>query len=88
MHQARTVIASDSVGAVAGGLVRDGETGVVVPAGDANALSRAIERVLGDAALRARLGAAARDAVAAHSYDAMAAAFDRALATALAARRH
>jgi glycosyltransferase involved in cell wall biosynthesis len=34
MHQGRPVIATDAVGAAAGGLVRDGETGLVVPSGD------------------------------------------------------
>ena len=48
MHQGRPVIASDAVGAVAGGLVRDGESGLVVPAGDAAALAAAIERLLED----------------------------------------
>ncbi|MBV9472040.1 MAG: glycosyltransferase family 4 protein, partial [Solirubrobacterales bacterium] len=43
MHQARAVVASDAVGAAAGGLVRDGQTGVVVPAGDVPALRAAIE---------------------------------------------
>jgi glycosyltransferase involved in cell wall biosynthesis len=83
MHQHRPVIASDSVGAVAGGLVRDGETGLVVPAGDAIALARAIDRLLADDQLRARLGAAAAAALAPYTYEAMAAAFDRALATAI-----
>jgi glycosyltransferase involved in cell wall biosynthesis len=83
MHQGRPVIASDSVGAVAGGLVRDGETGVVIAAGDAGALARAIERLLDDGELRARLGAAARAAVAPYTYEAAAAAFDRALASAI-----
>jgi glycosyltransferase involved in cell wall biosynthesis len=83
MHQARPVIASDGVGAVAGGLVRDGETGVVVPAGDAAALRTAMARLLGDEGLRQRLGAAAREALAPYSYDAMVAAFDRALEVAL-----
>jgi len=82
MHQGRPMVASDGVGAVAGGLVRDGETGLVVPAGDALALRSAIEHLLADERLRARLGAAARDAVADYTYDAMAAAFDRALALA------
>lgn len=38
----------------------DGESTLLVPPGDANALSRALERVLGDAELRRRLGRAAR----------------------------
>lgn len=41
-------------------LVRDGETGLLAPAGDARGLADAMERLLRDAALRARLGAAAR----------------------------
>ena len=83
MHQGRPVIASDSVGAVAGGLVRDRDTGLVVPAGDASALARAIDRLLADESLRTRLGRAARAAVAAYSYEAAVAAFERALATAI-----
>jgi glycosyltransferase involved in cell wall biosynthesis len=82
MHQARPMIVSDAVGAAAGGLVRDGETGLVVPAGDAPALAAAISRLLADAALRARLGSAAREAVATYTPDAMATAFGRALAAA------
>jgi glycosyltransferase involved in cell wall biosynthesis len=83
MHQGRPVIATSAVGAVAGGLVRDDQTGVVVAPGDAGALARAIDRVLADDALRIRLGAAARDAAAAYTYDAMVEAFDDALATAI-----
>jgi glycosyltransferase involved in cell wall biosynthesis len=41
-------------------LIVDGETGILVPAGDVDALTAAIERLLGDADLRARMGAAAR----------------------------
>jgi glycosyltransferase involved in cell wall biosynthesis len=83
MHQARPVVASDAVGAVAGGLVVDGVTGLVVPASDATALDQAIARLLSDESLRNRLGAAARAAVEPYTYDAMAAAFDHALATAV-----
>ncbi|MFF8376275.1 glycosyltransferase family 4 protein [Streptomyces sp. NPDC015661] len=41
----------------------DGETCLAVPPGDAGALSAALGRVLGDAELRARLGAAGRERV-------------------------
>jgi glycosyltransferase involved in cell wall biosynthesis len=79
MYQGRPVIASDAVGAVAGGLVCQDRSGVVVPAGDPVALANAIARLLADDDLRARLGAGARDAVAPYTYDAMADAFGRAL---------
>jgi len=81
------VIATTAVGAAAGGLVRHEETGLVVPAGDAPALAAALRRLHDDAALRARLGAAGRAAVAAgHSHADWAAGMSRALAAAGAAR--
>ncbi len=56
------------VGSATGGIpefVRDGENGVLVPPGDAPALSRALLRLLGDPDLRERLASRARaDAVA------------------------
>jgi glycosyltransferase involved in cell wall biosynthesis len=82
MHQGRPVVASDSVGAVAGGLVRPGENGLVARSGDAVALARAIDALLGDDGLRQRLGASAREAVALYTYDAAAAGFERALTVA------
>jgi glycosyltransferase involved in cell wall biosynthesis len=81
MHQGRPVIASTSVGAVAGGLVRHDETGWVIPPNDPGALAQAIDHLLGDQPLRVRLGAAARQAVAPYTYGAMVEAFDRALLT-------
>src|SRR5205823_15811 len=56
MHQGRPVIATTAVGAAAGGLVRDMETGLVIAPGDAAALASATRRLLEDAPLRARLG--------------------------------
>lgn len=44
-------------------IVQDGETGVLVPPGDAAALADALVRALGDRTLAKRLGAAARVAV-------------------------
>jgi glycosyltransferase involved in cell wall biosynthesis len=82
MHQGTPVVTSDAVGAAAGGLVRDGATGLVVPAGDAGALAATIDRLLTDGALRERLGSAGREAVRPYTYDAMADAFARALSAA------
>lgn len=87
MEQARPVVASDAVGAVAGGLVRHEQNGLVVPAGDPRALAHAIGRILSDATLRNRLGEAARASVGPYTYEAMADAFERAIATAGARRR-
>ncbi len=42
-------------------IVRDGETGLLVPPGDAPALAAALRRVVTDAPLRIRLGKTARD---------------------------
>ena len=44
-------------------IVRDGETGFVVPTGDAGALAERLELLLKDAALRERFGAAAHEYV-------------------------
>lgn len=57
MLQDTTIIASDAVGAAAGGLVRGGETGRVVPAGDAAALARVLRELAEDPQQRRRLAA-------------------------------
>lgn len=81
MHQGTPVIATDAVGAAAGGLVRDGATGLVVPAGDAGRLAAAIAALRDAPQLRARLGNAGREAVAAHTFEAWAQGFAGALAS-------
>jgi glycosyltransferase involved in cell wall biosynthesis len=83
MHQGRPVVATSTVGAVAGGLVQHERNGLVVAAGDPDALGAAIRRLLGGPELRARLGAAARSDVATYTYDEGVAAFDRALSRSL-----
>jgi glycosyltransferase involved in cell wall biosynthesis len=42
------------------GVIRDGKDGLLVPCGDVGALAEALRRLVGDAALRERLGAAGR----------------------------
>ena len=59
MAYGRPVVAS-AVGGLLD-LVADGETGLLVPPSDVVALRSALERLLGDPELRAKLGAAARD---------------------------
>jgi glycosyltransferase involved in cell wall biosynthesis len=81
MNRKLPVIASDAVGAAAGGLVRDGRNGLVVPAGDAGALAGAIRRLAADAPLRARLGAAGAEDVQAYTHDAWAGGFASAFAS-------
>jgi glycosyltransferase involved in cell wall biosynthesis len=78
-HQGVPVIATDAVGAAAGGLVQHERTGLVVPAGDPAALAAALRRLHSDPALRARLGAAGRRAVSAYTPRAWAAGMARAL---------
>lgn len=57
-------------------LVRHGVDGLLVPPGDAAALAGALRRVLTDAALRRRLGAAARRRATRFTWDAAAAAYE------------
>lgn len=87
MHQARPVVATTAVGAVAGGLVTHHQTGLVVPPADPAALAVALTTLIQDSDLRTHLGNRAREEVAAYNYDAMAAAFDQALSTAFNSRR-
>lgn len=86
MCQSTPVIATDAVGAAAGGLVRPDRNGLIVPAGEPAALAEALRRVAADDDLRARLGAAAREDVGAHTFDAWAAGFSAALASVQASR--
>ena len=52
-------------------IVRPGETGLLVPPGDAQALARAVGQLLGDPAARRRLGRAGQEAVARYRPEAL-----------------
>jgi glycosyltransferase involved in cell wall biosynthesis len=79
MNQQLPVIASDEVGAVAGGLVVHERNGLVFPAGDHEALAGAIRRLHDDLDLRARLGVRAVRDVASYTHEAWASGFASAL---------
>jgi glycosyltransferase involved in cell wall biosynthesis len=78
-NQGLPVIASDAVGAAAGGLLVDGVNGCVVPERDEPALERALATVLDDDALRARWSVGARAAVAQFGLEQQAAGFRAAI---------
>ena len=80
MNQQTAVIATDAVGAAAGGLVRDGRNGLVVPAGDDRALAAALRALAGDRERCRALGAAGLQDVLPYTNDAWARAFATALA--------
>jgi glycosyltransferase involved in cell wall biosynthesis len=73
MHMNVPVIATDAVGAAAGGLVRHERNGLIVPANDAEALAAALRRMASDATLREVLGTNAGRDVAAFTPEAWAA---------------
>lgn len=79
MNRALPVIASDSVGAAAGGLVRHGRNGLIVAENDPHALAAAIAEIRNDPAERRRLGANAKRDVGAFTFGAWAAGFAAAL---------
>ena len=60
MLQGTSVITSDAVGAAAGGLVRDGRTGLTFPAGDSSALAARLAALASAPELRRGLGERAR----------------------------
>jgi glycosyltransferase-like protein len=70
------VVASDLD--VLRGYLADGDSALLVPVGDSAALAGALARVAADAALRDRLRTGGRSVVAAHTWDAAAAAHERA----------
>ncbi len=64
LNQGIPVVATDAVGAAAGGLVQDGVNGFIVPERDPAALAACIQTLLNDPALRHRMSTAARSIIA------------------------
>ena len=87
MCQATPVVVTTAVGAAAGGLVHDGETGVVVRERDGRALLRALEALLTNPSFAAQLGERGRKRVLATTLDGMDAAFTAAVEAAIQARK-
>lgn len=85
-NQGLPVIATDAVGAAAGGLIQHGVNGCVVPEGDDQALGRALEHILNNPELRDAMSRSARAAVAGWDNDRMVLGFSRALEHVLGSR--
>jgi glycosyltransferase involved in cell wall biosynthesis len=83
MNQGLPVIASETVGAAAGGLVRDGVNGFVVPERNPAELARAIETLLRSNRLRNEMSAKARQIIAEWNNEQMVRGFERAVAYAV-----
>ena len=79
MHAGTPVVASAAVGAVAGGMIVHGASGLIVKAGDDQDLAQTLERLLGDRELHERISRLSRAQVANYSYTAAADAFGEAL---------
>lgn len=80
MNQGLPVVASETVGAAAGGLVRDGVNGFVVRERNPAELARAIEALLGSKRLRDEMSANARQIIAEWTNEQMVRGFERAVA--------
>jgi glycosyltransferase involved in cell wall biosynthesis len=78
MSQGRPVIVSDAQTGLAG-IVRDGETGLVVPVESVDALAKAMITLTANAELRRRFGEPGREAVAPFQPDRAIAAWTQAL---------
>jgi glycogen synthase len=85
MAAGKPVIASKTGGVPE--IVADGETGTLVEPGNVEALTAAIKRMAGDAALRARMGAAGAERVKQFTWEAVASSYRKIYDSALAGRR-
>jgi glycosyltransferase involved in cell wall biosynthesis len=87
-NQGVPVIATDAVGAAAGGLILDGENGFVVPEQNAEAIAASLHRLLSDPGLRERMSVNARDRIEGWDQVDMVGAFSQAIQYVLQMRAH
>jgi glycosyltransferase involved in cell wall biosynthesis len=85
--QGLPVIATTSVGAAAGGMLRHGENGIVVPERNSDALAEAMLRLLGDTSLHQRMAASARATIDTWTQEGMVQGFDDAVRYVLTQRQ-
>jgi len=78
-NQGCPVIATNSVGAAVGGLVKDGENGFIVPERDSTAIASALEKLLSDENLQRKMGENAQKEILAWSNENMVAGFRQAI---------
>jgi glycosyltransferase involved in cell wall biosynthesis len=83
MNQGVPVVATTAVGAAAGGLVRHGVNGLIVPERDSRALAQGIEQILLNTTLREEMSQNARRVIAAWDNGQMVQGFQQAIAYAL-----
>jgi glycosyltransferase involved in cell wall biosynthesis len=79
MNQGLPVVATEAVGAAAGGLVQSGVNGFIVPERDSAALAQAISRILTDSKLQERLSQNARRIIAEWNNERMLIGFQQAI---------
>jgi glycosyltransferase involved in cell wall biosynthesis len=87
MNQGVPVVATEAVGAAAGGLVQDGVNGFVVPERDSRALAEAIRCILNDDELRTKMSRNARRIIAGWDNEGMVRGFRDAIAYVIGERK-
>ncbi|MGQ9873584.1 glycosyltransferase family 4 protein [Leptodesmis sp.] len=78
-NQGVPIIATDAIGAAAGGLVQGGVNGFIVPERDSAALAQALQRILDNPGLREQLGQNARRIIASWDNERMVMGFRQAI---------
>lgn len=87
MNQGCPVVATNAVGAVVGGLVKNGKTGLIVPERNSEALAQALEKILQDQERQKEMRAAVLEEIRQWTYERMVKGFSDAVEYASAQRQ-